>query len=268
VSETPSEDIIPRGYARGLFDLEGRVAVVTGAASGLGQAMAAGLAQAGAVLALLDVNEEGLQETVAFIEAEDGRALPVRCDVTSSASVNEAAARIERELGPAEVLVNSAGTAFRCAAEDYPEDRYDAIIALNLKGSFLPCQAFGRQMLARERGSIINIASIGAFNAYPHAIAYLQSKGGVMQLTRGLALEWRDRGVRVNAIAPTLMETALTRRMGQTSSVTSDFIRARMLRPRLGRPEELVGAAIFLASDASSLVTGVTLPVDDGYLVA
>jgi NAD(P)-dependent dehydrogenase (short-subunit alcohol dehydrogenase family) len=263
-----SEQIIPRGFAKGLFDLEGRVAVVTGAASGLGQAMAAGLAQAGAALALLDVNEDGLGETRAFIEEEGGRALPIVCDVTSSASVGEAATAVERELGAAHVLVNSAGTAFRCPAEDYPEERYDAIIALNLKGSFLPCQAFGRQMLAAERGSIINVASIGAFNAYPHAIAYLQSKGGILQLTRGLALEWRDRGVRVNAIAPTLMETALTRRMGQTSSVTSDFIKARMPRPRLGQPEELVGAAIFLASDASTLVTGVTIPVDDGYLVA
>jgi NAD(P)-dependent dehydrogenase (short-subunit alcohol dehydrogenase family) len=192
----------------------------------------------------------------------------VRCDVTSSASVGEAAAHVERELGPAAVLVNSAGSAFRCPAEDFPEDRYDAIIALNLKGSFLPCQAFGRQMLAQGKGSIVNIASIGAFVAYPHAIAYLQSKGGILQLTRGLALEWRDRGVRVNAIAPTLMETALTRRMGQTSSVTSDFIRARMPRERLGQPEELVGAAIFLASDASTLVNGATIPVDDGYLGA
>src|SRR5688572_22391853 len=135
--------IIPRGYARGLFELEGRVAAVTGAASGLGQAMAAGLAQAGAVLALLDANEEGLEETRAVIESEGGRALAIRCDVTSRVSVGEAAATVERELGPADVLVNSAGTAFRCAAEDYPEDRYDAIIALNLKGSFLPCQAFG-----------------------------------------------------------------------------------------------------------------------------
>jgi NAD(P)-dependent dehydrogenase (short-subunit alcohol dehydrogenase family) len=263
-----SDDIIPRGFARGLFDLEGRVAAVTGAASGLGQAMAAGLAQAGARIALLDVNEEGLAETKAFIDEEGGEAVVVPCDVTSSASVGDAAARVERELGPAEILVNSAGSAFRCPAEDFPEDRYDFIIALNLKGSFLPCQAFGRQMLAQGKGSIVNIASIGAFVAYPHAIAYLQSKGGILQLTRGLALEWRDRGVRVNAIAPTLMETSLTRRMGATSSVTSDFIRARMPRQRLGQPEELVGAAIFLASDASTLVTGVTIPVDDGYLGA
>ena len=128
------------------------------------------------------------------------------------------------------MLVNCAGSAFRSAAEDFPEDRYDALIALNLKGSFLPCQAFGRQMLAQQSGSIINIASIGAFIAYPHAIAYLQSKGGVMQLTRGLALEWRDRSVRVNAIAPTLMDTALIERMDKTTSITSDFIVDRMLR--------------------------------------
>jgi NAD(P)-dependent dehydrogenase (short-subunit alcohol dehydrogenase family) len=261
-------DIIPRGYARNLFDLEGRVAVVTGAASGLGQAISAGLAQAGAKLVLLDVNEAGLATTEEFIRSEDGEATTRICDVTSSAAVNEAADAVKAQHGEVHVLVNCAGSAFRSAAEDFPEDRYDALIALNLKGSFLPCQAFGRIMLAQERGSIINIASIGAFIAYPHAIAYLQSKGGVMQLTRGLALEWRDRNVRVNAIAPTLMDTALIERMDKTTSITSDFIVNRMLRDRLGRPEELIGAAIFLASDASSLVTGVTLPVDDGYLVA
>jgi NAD(P)-dependent dehydrogenase (short-subunit alcohol dehydrogenase family) len=263
-----AKDPIPRGYARNLFDLEGRVAVVTGAASGLGQAISSGLAQVGAKLTLLDVNEGGLATTQEFIESEGGTATSLVCDVTSSAAVNGAAESVLAANGRVDVLVNCAGSAFRSAAEDFPEDRYDALIALNLKGSFLPCQAFGRAMLAQESGSIINIASIGAFIAYPHAIAYLQSKGGVMQLTRGLALEWRDRNVRVNAIAPTLMDTALIERMDKTTSITSDFIVNRMLRDRLGRPEELIGAAIFLASDASSLVTGVTLPVDDGYLVA
>lgn len=260
--------ILPAGFVSTLFSLDGRVAAVTGGGSGLGQAMAVGLAQAGASVAVLDVNDEGAGETAAAIEAGGGTARALHCDVTDSSAVDRIADEIVAQLGRVDVLVNSAGTAFRCAAEEFPEDRFDAILNLNLKGTYLPCQAFGRKMLAQGTGSIINIASIGGFVAYPHASAYLASKGGVVQVTRALALEWIGR-VRVNAIAPTLMRTPLTARVGQVSSVTSDFILARLLREgRLGEAHEIVGAAVFLASDASALVTGHTLPVDDGYLIA
>jgi NAD(P)-dependent dehydrogenase (short-subunit alcohol dehydrogenase family) len=259
---------VPPDYVRDLFRLDERVAVVTGGGSGLGAAMAKGLAQAGATAVVVDIDEEGSAATVAAIESAGGRAVAMRCDVTVSESVNGLADRVVDELGRADVLVNSAGTAFRAPAEEFPEDRFDAIIALNLKGSYLPCQAFGRKMLAAGSGSIINVASIGGLVAYPHASAYLASKGGVVQITHGLALEWIDRGVRVNAIAPGLFDSPLTRARAQESSVTSDFIMARTLRGRLGLPRELVGAAIFLAGDASSLVTGHVLPVDDGYLIA
>jgi NAD(P)-dependent dehydrogenase (short-subunit alcohol dehydrogenase family) len=164
--------------------------------------------------------------------------------------------------------VNSAGSAVRFPAEEFPEAEFDRIIELNLKGTFLASQAFGRSMLQAHSGSIINIASIGGFVAYPLASAYLASKGGVVQLTRSLALEWGPRGVRVNGIGPTLMESPLVARAAATTSVTADFIKSRMLRPRLGLPEELIGAAVFLASEASSLVNGHTLMCDDGYLVA
>ena len=123
-------------------------------------------------------------------------------------------------------------------------------------------------MLGQRKGSIINIASIGSFVGYPWASAYLASKGGVLQITKGLALEWRDRGVRVNGIGPTLMESPLTKAAGSTTSITADFIKARMLRPRLGLPRELIGTAVFLASDASELVTGHIVMCDDGYLTA
>lgn len=265
MSEKP---ILPAGFVSNLFSLDGRVAAVTGGGSGLGQAMAVGLAQAGASVAVLDVNDEGAAETVAAIEAGGGVARALRCDVTDSTAVNSVADEIVDHFGRVDVLVNSAGTAFRCAAEEFPEDRFDAVLNLNLKGTYLPCQSFGRKMLAQGTGSIVNIASIGGFIAYPHASAYLASKGGVVQVTRALALEWIGR-VRVNAIAPTLMRTPLTARVGQVSSVTSDFILARLLREgRLGEAHEIVGAAVFLASDASALVTGHTLPVDDGYLIA
>jgi len=263
------QSIIRRGLVADLFSLDGRVAAVTGGGSGLGAAMAAGFAQAGAAVAILDVSEESGAASVAAITADGGRASAVVVDVTNKAAVDAAAERVIDEFGRVDVLVNSAGTAFRSPAEDFPEEEFDRVVGLNLKGTFLPCQAFGRKMLAAGKGSIVNVASIGGFVAYPHASAYLSSKGGVVQLTRGLALEWVGRGVRVNAIAPTLFRTPLTEKVGKVSSVTSDFIIARLPRQgRLGEPHEVVGAAVFLASDASALVTGHTLAVDDGYLVA
>ena len=259
---------VPPGYATKLFDLSGRVAVVTGGGSGLGAAMAVGFGQVGVHVIVADVNVAGAEATAAIIRDQGGSAAAVKLDVTRRDECFGLAAAIERERGTVDILVNSAGTAFRCAAEDFPEEKFDAIIALNLKGSYLCCQAFGQVMLAQGKGSIINVASIGSFIAYPWASAYLASKGGVLQITRALALEWRGRGVRVNGIAPTLMDSPLARAAAQSASITSDFIKARMLRPRPGLPRELIGAAIFLASDASELVTGHVVACDDGYLAA
>src|SRR5207302_1138207 len=166
------------------------------------------------------------------------------CDVTSKQQVDALADRVVDDLGRADVLINSAGMAYRSPAEDFPEEEFDSIIALNLKGTYLPCQAFGRKLLAQRSGSIVNMASIGAFISYPHASAYNASKGAVLNLTRVLALEWIDRGVRVNGIAPGLCDSPLTRARAKQSSVTSDFLQARMLRKELIVPRELVGAEI------------------------
>jgi len=262
------EELVPKGYVAHLFDVAGKVAVVTGAGSGLGAAIAIGYAQAGVRVALLDINDDGMHDTEGIITEQGGESASFHADVTSSDSLRECSGRIVKQFGRVDILVNSAGSAFRSPAEEFPEDRLDFILDLNLKGTYLAGQSFGKIMLNQGNGSIINIASIGSFRAYPLASAYLASKGGVLQLTKSFALEWGARGVRVNAIGPTLMETSLTKQGDKNISLTTDFIKSRMLRERLGLPRELIGSAIFLASEAASLVNGHVLMCDDGYLIA
>mgnify|MGYP001335658235 CR=1 FL=1 len=262
------KDIIPQNYVKNLFDLTDRVAVITGAGSGLGAAISVGFSQLGVTTILADVDKLAAEKTYRSIKRQNGKAFISHLDVTSREECFRLADEVVKDYGKVDILVNSAGSAFRCPAEDFPEDKLDYILNLNLKGTYFCCQAFGKKMLQRKKGSIINMASIGSFNAYPLASAYLASKGGVLQITRSFALEWRTRGVRVNGIGPTLMESPLTAKAAKSTSETADFIKARMLRPRLGLPEELIGTAVFLASDASQLVTGEIVMCDDGYLKA
>jgi NAD(P)-dependent dehydrogenase (short-subunit alcohol dehydrogenase family) len=253
-------------FLRKLFGLEGRVAVVTGGASGLGAAFSRGLAAAGATVVIADINGELAAVVAGEIEQTGGAAEFRELDVTDVSAVEAFADWIVEAHGHVDVLVNSAGAAHRSPIEDFAEEAYDRILALNLKGTYFMSQAIGRKMLAQEKGSIINIASIGGFIAYPHSSAYLCSKGGVVQATKSFALEWNGK-VRVNAIAPGLCETPLLKKVlaesGSTS--TTDFIQNRMLGPLI-QPDELVAAAVFLAGDGAAKVTGHTLAVDDGYL--
>jgi NAD(P)-dependent dehydrogenase (short-subunit alcohol dehydrogenase family) len=249
------------------FRLDARVAVVAGGASGLGAAISLGFAGAGASVVVLDIDGAHAADVAAQIGRAGGRATSAICDVRDARALHDVARGIVDELGSVDVLVNSAGTAYVGPAEDYPEEEFDRVVGLNLKGTFLSCQAFGRHMLRQGKGSIVNIASIGGLVGYPGAIAYLASKGGVVQLTRGLAVEWIGR-VRVNAIAPTRFDTPLTRQASLRATVASEFIHGRFLREGLPHPGQIVGAAVFLACDASELVTGHVLPVDDGYLSA
>ena len=217
---------------------------------------------------LADINDEGAAETVRLIEEQDHTAEAQHLDVTSYVQVAALADAIVHKHGRVDILVNSAGSAFRSPVEEFPEDKLDFILDLNLKGTYLCAQAFGRKMLTQGKGSIINLGSLSTHVAYPWASAYIASKGGVLGITRAFALEWRDRGVRVNGIGPTLMDSPLTHQVAKRTTYTADFIKARMLRQRLGLPRELIGAAIYLASDASELVTGHTIMCDDGYLTA
>jgi NAD(P)-dependent dehydrogenase (short-subunit alcohol dehydrogenase family) len=249
-----------------LFGLDGRIVVVTGGASGLGAAFSRGFAGVGATVVIADINEALALTVVGEIEAAGGKAEHRMLDVTDVAAVGTFADTVVAAHGRVDVLLNSAGAAHRCPIEDFPEEAYDRILSLNLKSTYFMSQAIGRKMLDQGKGSIINIASIGGLIAYPHASAYLCSKGGVVQATKSFALEWNGR-VRVNAIAPGLCETPLLKKVlaESGSTTTTDFIQHRMLGPLI-QPDELVAAAVFLAGDGAAKVTGHTLAVDDGYL--
>jgi NAD(P)-dependent dehydrogenase (short-subunit alcohol dehydrogenase family) len=250
-----------------LFRLDGQAAVVTGGAGGLGAAMARGLAEAGAAVAVADADASRAQRVAADIAKAGGRALAVTVDVADRASVERMAAEVEGRLGPIEVLVNSAGITHRSPAAEFPEAEWDRVIAVNLTGVFNGCQLVGRGMLARRRGRIVNIASIAGQIGLTGTVAYAASKGGVVMLTRALAVEWAPHNVRVNAIAPSWFESNIGDLIHREPGYAERAMR-RVPVGRMGTPDELIGAALYLASDASSMVTGHILVVDGGTLAS
>jgi NAD(P)-dependent dehydrogenase (short-subunit alcohol dehydrogenase family) len=253
--------------ASSLFDLTGRSAVVVGGTSGIGLAMALGLAEAGADVAASSRRQEQVDETAAAIEAKGVRALSLTSDVGDRASLEALLAGTVHAFGKVDILINCAGKIKRASTVDFPEETWDDIMDTNLTGTLRACQIFGKHMLERGYGRIINIASLNTFVSLKEVAAYAASKAAVGALTKSLAVEWSAQGVNVNAIAPGVFRTALNAELLDYSERGRE-LRLRTPMARFGRTEELVGAAIFLASEAASFVTGEILVVDGGFLAS
>jgi len=244
--------------------LEGANALVIGGGSGIGRAIALGLARAGADVHVAGRRLQVLESTCTEVHDLGRRSLAFALDATRIDTLPGAVDAIEREVGLPDVLVNAQGVMALGKAEDYTEADYDRIMDTNLKSVWFACTAFGRRMLERGSGSIVNIASLASFRGFPGNGLYCMSKHGVRALTETLAAEWAARGVRVNAIAPGFFLTDLNR--DAMSEERKARALARTPMRRFGEVDELAAAAVYLASPAASYVTGTTLPVDGGFL--
>jgi len=248
------------------LQLTGRVAFVTGGTSGIGRALALGLAEAGADVVPSSRRREQVDATAAEIEARGRRTVRVASDVTDRPSLEAALAAVVKGLGRVDILVNCAGRTKRQPTLDLPEEDWNAIIETNLTGTLRACQVFGRHMLERGYGRIINIASLSSYVALLEVTAYVASKAAVAGLTKSLAIEWGPRGVNVNAIAPGVFRTPLNTAL--LDSPRGQELLLRTPLKRFGKVEELAGAAVFLASEAASFVNGEVLVVDGGFLAS
>jgi gluconate 5-dehydrogenase len=247
------------------FDLSGKVAVVTGSSRGIGRGLAVALAEQGADLVVTSRSRGDCDDTAETVRALGRRALVMCSDVTDLASIEELARAAEAEFGRIDILVNNAGTAFMKPAEELTEQDWDRVMDVDLKGVFLCSITFGKRMIPRSSGKIINVASILGLVGDRMLLPYCVAKGGVVQMTRALAVEWAKYNIQVNAICPGYVMTAMNERTLTTNQGVYDHIIGKTPMRRLGTIDELVGAAVFLASDASSYVTGQTLVVDGGW---
>jgi gluconate 5-dehydrogenase len=251
-----------------LYRLDGRVAIVTGGSRGLGQEMAEGLAEAGASLMLCARRDEWLTPTVAEMRRRGHTVEGAICDVSKPADVQAIVDKTIASFGKVDILVNNAGVTWAAEPEDMPLEKWQKVVDVNLTGAFLFCQAAGRDMLRRQWGRIINIASIAGMHSSvqgPHFAAYAATKAGLIGLTRELAGSWGRKGIRVNAIAPGYFHSRLA---DGAIELTEASIKATSPIPRVGDAGELKGVAVFLAADASNYITGQTIVVDGGRTIA
>jgi len=250
-----------------LFDLTGRTAIVTGGSRGLGKEMAEGLAEAGAAIVLCARRQEWLDETVDEFSTRGFKVRALVADVSNKDDVQNVVDDAVAEFGRIDILVNNAGTSWGAMPEDMPLEKWQKVIDVNLTGCFLMAQAAGREMLKHGSGSIINIASIAGVSSSangPFYAGYAASKAGLIGLTRELAASWGRKGIRVNAVAPGFFHSRLA---DAVIDIYETSIQENNVIPRIGREGELKGTVVFLASDASSYITGQTIVVDGGMTI-
>jgi D-threitol dehydrogenase (NAD+) len=243
------------------FSLAGKVAVVTGGASGIGSAIVDAYAAKGATVAVLDQAMDAAQRKV----SQGTAAAAIGCDVTIESSVVDAISAVSAQFGRIDILVNSAGIALTAAAEELTVDSWDLTMAINLRGAFLVSQQVGRIMLAQGSGTVISLASQAATIALPGHLAYCASKFGLVGLTKVLALEWAGRGVTANTISPTVVMTPLAKELWDNPE--GEALKAQIPTQRFAEPAEIAAVAVFLASDAARMINGVDLLVDGGYTI-
>lgn len=249
------------------LDLTGRVAVVIGGTTGIGRALVDGLVQAGADVVASSRRVEEVEATAKAIEAAGRRTLRVPCDVSARGPLEKLRDEVLKTFGKVDILINCAGRTKRTPTIEVSEEEFAGIIDTNLMGTLRACQVFARPMIERKYGRIINIASLTSFVALYEVAAYAASKAAVASLTKSLAIEWAKHGVNVNAIAPGVFRTALNQKLLDETPRGQEF-KLRTPMGRFGKVEELAGAAVYLASDAASFVTGEILVVDGGFLAS
>jgi NAD(P)-dependent dehydrogenase (short-subunit alcohol dehydrogenase family) len=255
------------GSLSGLFTLEGKAALVTGAGSGLGRAIAEGYAQFGAKVACVDISSNDAKSVSNGIDQNGEKALAVVCDVSKAIEVKKTVETVLESFGTIDILVNNAGIGMRSNAENMTDEMWDRVIDINLKGAFLFCREVGRHMIERKKGGrIINMASIGGLVGVETGnVNYCSSKGGIIALTRTLAIEWAKHNILVNAIAPSHTRTPLIEKLMEQKPEVKQYFINNIPLGRLAEPVHIVGPAIFLASEAASFVTGHTLVADGGH---
>ncbi|MBN1294994.1 MAG: SDR family oxidoreductase [Candidatus Latescibacteria bacterium] len=248
------------------FDFSGKVAVITGGSSGIFQGVAKGYGEAGAKVAIVDVNMKGAEETKKAIVDKGGTAKVYKCDVSNVSMIVDTVAQIIKDFGKIDVLVNGAGVLYRAKSEEYPEDKWDLVLNVQAKGTFFMCREVGRHMLERgEGGKIINTSSMLAWSGGYIVPSYAAAKAAITQFTKSLCNEWSPHGINVNAIAPGYILTDITRPIHDDPNRNRSILE-RLPVGRWGDPDDLVGPFLFLGSGAADYIHGTILPVDGGWL--